>query len=40
MSDDIKYTEVDEIEKVSPVDEEDVDEYDEICMNCHRAVSK
>ena len=40
MSDDIKYTEVDEIEKVSPVDEEDEDEYEEVCMMCHRPESK
>ena len=40
MSDDIKYTEVDEIEKVSPADEEDEDEYEEVCMMCHRPESK
>ncbi len=40
MSDDIKYTDVDEIEKVSPVEEDDEDEYEEICMMCHRPESK
>lgn len=38
MSDDMKYTDLDEIEKVLP--EEDEDEYEEVCMMCHRPESK
>ena len=40
MSDDIKYTEIDEIEKELPEEEEDEDEYEEVCMMCHRPESR
>ena len=40
MSDDIKYTDVDEIEKELPVEEEDEEEYEEVCMMCHRPESR
>ncbi|MBR2402761.1 MAG: ATP-dependent Clp protease ATP-binding subunit ClpX, partial [Lachnospiraceae bacterium] len=39
MSDDLKYTDVEEIEKVESVEEDD-DEYEEVCMMCHRPESK
>ena len=40
MSDDIKYTEIDEIEKELPEEEKDEDEYEEVCMMCHRPESR
>ena len=39
MSDDVKYTDVDEIEAVDSV-EDDEDDYEEVCMMCHRPESK
>ena len=40
MSDDLKYTDVDEIDEVDSVEEDDEDEYEEVCMMCHRPESK
>ena len=39
MSDDLKYTDVEEIEEVESVEEDD-EEYEEVCMMCHRPESK
>ena len=39
MSDDLKYTDIEEIEEVESVEEDD-EEYEEVCMMCHRPESK
>lgn len=39
MSDDKKYTDLEEIEETE-YEEEDDDDYEEICMMCHRPESK
>ena len=42
MSDDIKYTEIEDKEEIEGVEpeEDDEDEYEEVCMMCHRPESK
>ena len=41
MSDDKKYTDIDEIDDTELEEiEEDEDEYEEVCMMCHRPESK
>ena len=39
MSDDLKYTDVEEIEEVESVEADD-EEYEEVCMMCRRPESK